>query len=256
MVEVPAPPVEEVVAEPVAAYVPMEPMSPAPSPPRFWCDFCKEFTSIPHTLEYSYSLPTPTPASPTPVATGNGVPPLDPWFLNTRAAPALDAMKIEEEDEDMVAAPGVSNLFNPGGMHVASTGVPLYSFFDAAGPSATPPAATTPMAPPPSVALPLPWMTPAPAAASSAATRAEAVARMKAQALPMVPPTSTEGTATTPPTIRRLLGRRVAAVDRRPGIRRGTWNPAVLSLPSAEVLNMASGGSDFFSPEDGDSSSN
>ena len=79
---------------------------------------------------------------------------------------------------------------------------------------------------------------------------------MKAQALPAVPPTSTEGTATTPPTIRRLLGRRVAAVDGRPGIRQGTWNPAVLGLPSTEVLNMASGGSGFFSPEDGDSSSN
>ena len=56
--------------------------------------------------------------------------------------------------------------------------------------------------------------------------------------------------------IRRLLGRRVAAMDRCPGIHRGTWNPAVLGLPSAEVLNMASGGSGFFSPEDGDSSSN
>ena len=132
----------------------------------------------------------------------------------------------------------------------------MYSFFEAAGPSATPPAVTTPMAPPPSVALPLPWMTPAPVAASSAATRAEAVTRMKAQALPTVPTTSTEGTATTPPTIRRLLDRRVATVDRRLGIRRGTWNPAVLGLPAVEVLNMASGGSGFFAPEDGDSSSN
>jgi len=72
--EAPAPLVDEVVAEPVVVYVPMEPMSSAPSLPRFWCHFCKEFTSIPHTLEFSYSLPTPTPASPTPVATGNGVP--------------------------------------------------------------------------------------------------------------------------------------------------------------------------------------
>jgi hypothetical protein len=74
-VEAPAQLVDEVVAAPaVPAYVPMEPMSPTPAPPRYWCDFCKEYTSIPHTLEYAYSLLTPTPASPTPVATGNGVP--------------------------------------------------------------------------------------------------------------------------------------------------------------------------------------
>ena len=74
--ETPVPPVDEVVVETVVIpmYVPMESMSLTLSLPRFWCDFCKEFTSIPHTLEYSYSLPMPTPASPTLVATGNGIP--------------------------------------------------------------------------------------------------------------------------------------------------------------------------------------
>ena len=72
VVEAPAPPVDEVVA------VPMEPMSPAlpPPPPRFWCDFCKEFTPIPHTLEYSYSLPAPAPVAPAEVAIPGGA--LDP----------------------------------------------------------------------------------------------------------------------------------------------------------------------------------
>jgi hypothetical protein len=43
-VEAPVLPVDEVVAEPVVvpAYVPMEPMSPEPTPPRYWCDFCKD----------------------------------------------------------------------------------------------------------------------------------------------------------------------------------------------------------------------
>jgi len=121
-------------------------MSLAPAPPRFWCDFCKEFTSIPHTLEYSYSLPTPTPASPTLVATGNGIPPLDPWFLNTRAAPALDAMKVEEE-EDVVTGLGIGDIFNS----AAWTGVSPYFFLDRARPLALPPACTGPSAPPPPV---------------------------------------------------------------------------------------------------------
>ncbi|XP_066384614.1 COPII coat assembly protein sec16-like [Miscanthus floridulus] len=249
VVEAPAPSVDEVVAEPtpVPTYIPMEPMSLAPSPPRFWCDFCKDFTSIPHTLEYSYSLPTPTPASSTPVATGNSVPPLDPWFLNMRAAPALDAAKIEEEDDGMVSAPGVGNLFNTGCIgdifnSAARSGVSPYFFLERARPSAPPSARAGPSAPPP-VASP-------PTAPPPPATRAEAAARMREQALPAAPPASAEGSATTPHSIRRLLGRRVVAVDKRPGIRRGTWNPAMLGLPSAEVL-----GSGFYSPDEGESSS-
>ena len=111
VVEAPAPLVEEVGAEPVAApaYIPMEPMSPAPAPPRYWCDFCKEFALMPHTLEYNYSLPSPTPVTPTtPVAT-----PLHPWYLATQAAPALDAMKVEEEE--VVTGPDIGYLINPGG---------------------------------------------------------------------------------------------------------------------------------------------
>ena len=116
VVEAPAPPIEEAVAEPAAvpAYAPIEPISPTPAPPCFWCDFCKEFTPIPHKLEYVYSLLLPTPASPTPVAARTGVPPLDPWFLNTQAAPALDAVEIEEEDA-VVSGPGIGILINPGG---------------------------------------------------------------------------------------------------------------------------------------------
>jgi hypothetical protein len=79
---------------------------------------------------------------------------------------------------------------------------------------------------------------------------------MKEKALPASPPSQAEGTATTPLTLRRLLGRRVAAVYGRPGIRRGTWSPAALGLPFAEVLNMAVGGNDFYSPDKGESSSN
>jgi hypothetical protein len=48
----------------------------------------------------------------------------------------------------------------------------------------------------------------------------------------------------------------VATVDRRLGIRRRTWSPAALGLPFAEVLNMAVGGNDFYSPDEGESSSN
>jgi hypothetical protein len=78
---------------------------------------------------------------------------------------------------------------------------------------------------------------------------------MKEKALPAMTPSQAEGTATTPPTLRCLLGRRVAAVDRRPGLRRtGAWNPADLGLSSAEVLNMAVGGSGFYSPDEGESS--
>jgi len=85
VVEAPVPLAEAVewmpAAAPTPAYMPMEPMSPVPAPPRYWCDFCMEYTSIPHTLEYAYSMPTLTP--PTPVEKGNCIPPLDPWFLNT-----------------------------------------------------------------------------------------------------------------------------------------------------------------------------
>jgi hypothetical protein len=89
-IEAPAPLIDEVVATPaVPGYVPMEPMSPALAPPRYWCDFYKEYTSIPHTLEYAYSLLTSTPASLTLVVIGNDVPPLDPWFLSTQATPAI-----------------------------------------------------------------------------------------------------------------------------------------------------------------------
>jgi hypothetical protein len=76
---------------------------------------------------------------------------------------------------------------------------------------------------------------------------------MKAKALPGPPPADTLPT----PTLRCLLGRKMAAVDRRPGLRRtDAWNLADLGLPSAEVLNMAVGGSGFYSPDEGESSSN
>ena len=77
--------------------------------------------------------------------------------------------------------------------------------------------------------------------------------RMKAQALPSPPPAEALPTSM----LRRLLGRKTAAVDRRPGLRRtGAWNPTDLGLPSAKVLNMAVGGSGFYSPDEGESSSN
>jgi hypothetical protein len=204
---------------------------------------------ISHTLEYAYSLPTPTPASLTLVAIGNSVSPLNPWFLNTQAIPALDAVKVKDEI-NVVAAPGVGNLFNLGDIFntVARTGISPYFFLDRArslvlplaraGSSAPPLAATSPTAP------------------SSPATRTEAAARMKEKALPATTTSQAEGTATTPPTLQCLLGRRVAAVDRRPGIRAGSWNPTALGLPSTEVLNVALGGGSFYSPDEGESSSN
>ena len=79
---------------------------------------------------------------------------------------------------------------------------------------------------------------------------------MKEKALPSAPPTSAEGSATTPPMLRRLLSHRVAAVDRRARIRVGSWNPAALGLPSAEVLNMAVNGGGLYCPDEGESSSN
>jgi hypothetical protein len=76
---------------------------------------------------------------------------------------------------------------------------------------------------------------------------------MKAQALPDPPPAETLPT----PTLRRLLGRKTVAVDRRPGLRRtGAWNPADLGLPCAEVLNMAVSGNGFYSPDEGEFSLN
>jgi hypothetical protein len=211
---------------------------------------------MPHTLEYNYSLPTPTPVSlMILVATGNGgIPSLDPWFLATQAAPALVAVKVNDEDEEIVATPGVGNILNPGGTLAARSGVLPYTFLDMAGP----------LVPPLAVVLPLPWsifgtrigtaMTLAPAATSPPATHVDVVAHMKAKALLAAPPTLAEGTTTTPPTIRRLLGRRVAAMDRHPGISRGTWNPTVLRLLSAKVLNMTVGGGGFLSNEEGESS--
>jgi hypothetical protein len=49
---------------------------------------------------------------------------------------------VKAEDEMDVVAPGIGNLFNPAGTLAARIGVPQYTFFDAAGPSA-PPQATT-----------------------------------------------------------------------------------------------------------------
>ena len=76
---------------------------------------------------------------------------------------------------------------------------------------------------------------------------------MKAQALPSPPPA--EALPTSMP--RHLFGRKTAAVDRRPILRRtGALNRTDLGLPSAEVLNMAVGGSGFYSPDEGESSFN
>jgi hypothetical protein len=114
------------------------------------------------------------------VAPGNGVPATTfaPWILNMQAAPMLDAVKVEEE-EAVVTGPGIGVLDHPGVTLAARHGAQPYNFMDAVGPSA-----------PPAAALPLPRYildpragmvaTPAPAAASSAATRAKATARMKA----------------------------------------------------------------------------
>ena len=59
-----------------------------------------------HTLEYNYSLPSPTPVLETQVAAGRSIPgdALDPWYFNTVAAPMLQQVKTEDEDEEMVAA--------------------------------------------------------------------------------------------------------------------------------------------------------
>jgi len=48
---------------------------------------------------------------------------------------------------------------------------------------------------------------------------------------PASPAMSTDTSASTAPSTAHLLGR-VAATDRRPGIRRGTWSPAALGLSS------------------------
>jgi len=80
-------------------YAPMEPMSPTPAPPCYWCDFCKEFTLMPHTLEYNYSLSSPTPVPETQVAAGRSIPSdyFEPWYFNTVAAPMLNAVKPKDE---------------------------------------------------------------------------------------------------------------------------------------------------------------
>ncbi|RLM56098.1 hypothetical protein C2845_PM10G09570 [Panicum miliaceum] len=62
------------------------------------------------------------------------------------------------------------------------------------------------------------------AAAASTATDAPGMA-------PASPSAETDATTSTTPTPARLFGR-VAATDRRPGIRRGTWSPAALGLSS------------------------
>ena len=147
----------------------------------------------------------------------------------------------------MVPGLGIRDPFNT----AARTGISPYFFLDRAGPSAHPPAATLPFPQP--VKTEDDEMVAAPGIGPLApppGTRAAAAARMKAKALPE------EDTATTAPALRRLLGRRVAAVDRRPGIRRGSWNPAALNLPSAEVLNMGAYSNGFYSPDEGESSSN
>lgn len=75
-IEASVPLIIEALAPPVAvpANIPMEPMSPAPTPPHYWCDFCKEYMLMPDTLEYNYSLPSPTLIASTQVALGSGVP--------------------------------------------------------------------------------------------------------------------------------------------------------------------------------------
>jgi hypothetical protein len=134
----------------------MEPMSPAlpPPPPRFWCDSCKEYTQIPHTL--------------------------DPWLLATQAAPALYAVE-EEEKEDVVPGLDIREPFNT----AASTGIFPYSFLDRAGPSAHPPAMTLPLPQPvkPEDAemVAVPGIGPL---APPPGTRATAAARMEVQAPP------------------------------------------------------------------------
>jgi hypothetical protein len=99
---------------------------------------------MPHTLEYNYMLPLPTPVDPTQVAADSGMPGgiLNPWIFNTIAAPMLQQVKTKDEEEDMVAAPGVGNIFNPGSIRAARTGVPPYTFLDVAGPLAPPLAVT------------------------------------------------------------------------------------------------------------------
>ena len=87
------------------------------------------------------------PVPETQVAAGKSIPgdALDPWYFNTVAALMLQQVKTEDEDEEMVAAPGVGNLFNPDSMLVARSGVPLYTFLDVAGRSASPPAVALPL---------------------------------------------------------------------------------------------------------------
>jgi hypothetical protein len=140
-------------------------------------------------------------------------------------------VKVEDE-VDVVATPGVSNLFNLGNIFntTARTGFSPYFFLDRAGPSAPPLAHTGPMAPTPVAAT-----------------------CMKEKALPGPPPAELLPTRT----LRRNLGRKMATLDRRPSLRRtGAWNPVDLGLPSAEVLNMAVGANGFYSPDEGESSSN
>ncbi|KAG2588458.1 hypothetical protein PVAP13_5NG345162 [Panicum virgatum] len=167
-------------------------------------------------------------------------------YLATQAAPTLYAMKEEEED-DVEPGFGIRDPFNT----VARTGISPYFFLDRARPSAQPLAATLPFPQPVKTEDDEMVATPGigPLAPPPPGTRAEAAARMKVQTLPE------EDTATTAPTLQRLLGRRVAAVDRRPGIHRGSWNPAALDLPSAEVLNMGAYRSEFYSSDEGESSS-
>ena len=50
---------------------------------------------------------------------------------------------------------------------------------------------------------------------------------------PASPATPNDASTSTAPSPARLLGR-VAAINRRPGIRRGTWSPTVLGLSSGQ----------------------
>jgi hypothetical protein len=43
---------------------------------------------------------------------------------------------------------------------------------------------------------------------------------------------SSQATKDTAPAASSIYGRRMGATDRRPGLRRGTWSPASLGLPS------------------------